>query len=80
MSALFTQCPGDTLQTETGKVDPAWKFKCTTAAREPFEIILTLKSLRSSLKFYPFWLTLYVEHFRQSDIFAVLDFFNADRP
>ena len=33
MSALFTQCPGDTVQTGTGKVDPAWKFKCTTAAR-----------------------------------------------
>ena len=33
MSALFTQCPGDTVQTGTGKVDPARKFKCTTAAR-----------------------------------------------
>jgi hypothetical protein len=34
VSALFTQCPGDTVQTGTGKVDPARKFKCTTAARE----------------------------------------------
>ena len=34
MSALFTQCPGDTVQTGTGKVDPAWKIKCTTAARD----------------------------------------------
>ena len=25
-------CPGDTVQTGTGKVDPARKFKCTTAA------------------------------------------------
>ena len=33
MSALLTQSPGDTVQTETGKVDPARKFKCTTAAR-----------------------------------------------
>ena len=23
----------DTVQTGTGKVDPAWKFKCTTAER-----------------------------------------------
>ena len=33
MSALLTQSPGDTVQTGTGKVDPARKFKCTTAAR-----------------------------------------------
>ena len=33
MSALFTQCPGDTAQAGTGKVDPARKFKCTMAAR-----------------------------------------------
>ena len=32
MSALLTQSPGD-IQTGTGKVDPARKFKCTTAAR-----------------------------------------------
>ena len=32
MSALFIQCPGDTVQTGTGKVDQARKFKCTTAA------------------------------------------------
>ena len=31
---LFTQCPGDTIKTGTGKVDPARKFKCTTAAHE----------------------------------------------
>jgi len=34
VSALFTQCKGDTVQTRTGKVDPARKFKCTTAARD----------------------------------------------
>ena len=33
VSALFTQCPGDTVETRTGKVDPARKFKCSTAAR-----------------------------------------------
>ena len=33
MSALLTKSPGDTVQTGTGKVDPARKFKCTTAAR-----------------------------------------------
>jgi len=33
VSALFTQCPGDTVQTGTGKVDPARKFKYTMAAR-----------------------------------------------
>jgi len=38
VSALFTQCPGDKVQTGTGKVDPARKFKCTTAARENIEI------------------------------------------
>ena len=34
MSALFKQYPGDTVQTGSGKVDPAQKFKCTTAARD----------------------------------------------
>jgi len=33
VSALFTQYPGDTVQSGTGKVDPARKFKCTTAVR-----------------------------------------------
>ena len=33
MSALFTQCPGHTVQTGAGNVDPAQKFKCTSAAR-----------------------------------------------
>ena len=37
MSASFTQCPGDTVQTGTGKVDPARKFKCTAAARDEQE-------------------------------------------
>ena len=31
MSALFTQCPGDTEQIGTRKVQ---KFKCTTAVRD----------------------------------------------
>ena len=33
MSALLTQCPCFTVQTGTGKVDPARKLKCTTVAR-----------------------------------------------
>ena len=33
MSGRYTQCPGDTVKTETGKVDPASKFKWTTEAR-----------------------------------------------
>ena len=43
MSALLTQSPGDTLQTGTGKVDPAHKFKRTTTARD-----ILLKNLKSS--------------------------------
>jgi len=31
---LLRVCPGDTVQTGTGKVVPARKFKCTTAARD----------------------------------------------
>ena len=31
MSALLIQSPGDTVQTGTEKVEPACKFKCTTA-------------------------------------------------
>ena len=34
MSALLIQSPGDTVQTGTGKVDPARKFKCTTTTRD----------------------------------------------
>jgi len=34
VSALFTLCPCGTVQTGTEKVDPARKFKCTTAARD----------------------------------------------
>ena len=37
MFALLTR-PGDTIQTGTGKVNPARKFKCTTAARELYTI------------------------------------------
>ena len=36
MSALFTQCPGDTVQTRTGKVDSARKFKCNTTTLAQF--------------------------------------------
>ena len=33
MSALLTQCPCGTVQTWTGKVDPARTLKCTTTVR-----------------------------------------------
>ncbi len=36
MSVLFTQCPGDTVQTGTGKVDSARKFTYTKAARSVY--------------------------------------------
>ena len=39
MSTLFTQCPGDTVQTGTGKVDPARKFKCTAVLDNLFYIL-----------------------------------------
>ena len=41
MSALFTQCPGDTVQIGTGKVDPDWIFKCSTSARGMIEELLS---------------------------------------
>ena len=31
---LLTYCPCGTVKAGTGKVDPARKFKCTTAARD----------------------------------------------
>ena len=51
MSALYTQCPGDAVQTGTGKVDPARKFKCTTAARDYQYILLSLR--HNSLTLFP---------------------------
>ena len=45
MPTLFTQCPGDTVQTGTGKVVPARKFKCTTAARGESYICILLWSV-----------------------------------
>ena len=65
MSALFTQCPADTVQTRTGKDDPARKFKCTTAARGHREsikfnrfiatrILRSLESCRLVI-FYTIW-------------------------
>ena len=46
MSSVFTQFLGDTVQTGTGKVDPARKFKCTTAARGLQFSIKLLNTLR----------------------------------
>jgi len=51
VSALFTQCPGDTVQTGTGKVDPTRKFKCTTAALE----LGVQLSVNSGLFYVPDW-------------------------
>ena len=45
MSALFTQCLGDAVQTGTGKGDPARKFKYTTAARAHANILKMKYSL-----------------------------------
>ena len=55
MSALFIQYPSDTLQTGTDKVDPARKFKCTTAAR-----VLPPIVLYNLFGFIRSYLTLYV--------------------
>ena len=40
--SLFTLCPGNSVQTGTGKVDPAWKFKYTTAARGVNDVLSEL--------------------------------------
>ena len=45
LSVLFTRCLSDTVQTGTGKVDAARKFKCTTATR------VTRKKSTSILQF-----------------------------
>jgi len=50
VSALFTQCPGDTVQTGTGKNDPARKFKCTTAVR-----VVDIKSSQKLKLSYTAW-------------------------
>ena len=45
-SSYFKICTGDTIQTGTGKVDPARKFKCTTTARDNGWLIeITVKAL-----------------------------------
>ena len=43
MSSLLTQSPGDTVQTGTGKADPARKFKFTKAAHDILEYSTELK-------------------------------------
>jgi len=63
VSASFTQCPGGTVQTGTGKVDPARKCKCTAAARDEQE-----KSSLHFLQFYksicPMYKKQIAEHFK----------------
>ena len=61
VSALLTQSPGDTVQTGTGKVDPARKFKCTTAARAGYKLVCILfyKSMLCMLPMQPY-INLYV--------------------
>ena len=46
VSASFTQCLGDTVQSGTGKVDPARTFKCTTAVRGVLGNVLQLTGLK----------------------------------
>ena len=53
MSALFTQCLDDTVQTGTGKVDPARKFKFPTAARESAVCPVQNFKLCLSVRLYP---------------------------
>ena len=45
VEGILIQSLGDTVQTGTGKVDPARKFKCTSAAGEHWEIVITGTSL-----------------------------------
>ena len=45
VSALSTQCPEDTVQTGTGKLDPARKFKCTKAVRDLRSLTLGCKDI-----------------------------------
>ena len=52
MSALFTQCPIDTVQTGTGKVEPVKKFKCTTAAPVLYLVFFIKCPLSSILYLY----------------------------
>ena len=52
---MLTHCPGDTVQTGTGKVDPARKFKCTTAAHEyEHEDIYIITFSQTKVKDYRF--------------------------
>ena len=61
VSALLIQSLGDAAQTGTGKVDPARKFKCTTATRvmkpfhSPQSIIFTILKQRLSLFYLAFY-------------------------
>ena len=48
MSSLLTQCPSGTVQTGTEKVDPARKFKCTTAARGVVPPLLDQRQIKKS--------------------------------
>ena len=54
MNALLTKCLGDPVQTGTGKVDLARKFKCTSSACELVSLIVFLYILSWS-KFSILW-------------------------
>ena len=46
VNSILTQSQGDTVQTGTEMVDPARKFKCTTAARGVHSKPLKLKKVQ----------------------------------
>ena len=62
---LFTQGPGGTVQTGTGKVDQARKFKCTTAARAvliPSKLWLSIPIWFLNIIFLPFFINTFCRH------------------
>ena len=65
MSALFSLCPGDTVQTGTGKVDPARNFKCGRSTRVP----------SSTLRHFPSYSTVYNDYF-PALFFVLIDSFS----
>ena len=65
VSALLTQCPGDTVQTKTGKVDPAQKFKCTTATRDKSYLVTNdLSSAQAPFLLHLWHRFVWSSHFR----------------
>ena len=54
---FINQCPGDTVQTGTGKVDPARKFKWTTTARAQSTLMICVFFLTvKNINIWRFWI------------------------